>query len=169
MKLISVLLFSLLLSQNSFSLIKVGDQGLCTELTTIQQNNQEILKNTCDSDNKSGLVLIDFVSATCTYCIGSLPEVAHFAQEMQGQLTIRQIGIDRNSDLLREYWKEHQQYMVFDLALDSQRTMKNAYQVTAVPTHVLIDKNKKVLFVNVGALGEKEYEQVRKIVRSQNE
>jgi len=169
MKLISVLLFSLLLSQNSFSLIKVGDQGLCTELTTIQQNNQEVTKNTCNSDNKSGLVLLEFVSATCTYCIGSLPKVAQFAREMQGQLTIRQIGIDRNPDLLREYWKEHQQYMIFDLALDNQRTMKNAYQITAVPTHVLIDKSNKVLFVNVGALGDTEYEQVRKIVRSHNE
>lgn len=157
---------SLILSFSVFSLVKVGEQGACAKLTIIQQNGQEVEKNSCESDQKNSLVLLDFVSATCTYCIASLPEVAAFTNEMRGELTIRQIGIDRNPDLLREYWKEHQANMVFDLALDNARVLKNAYKVTAVPSYVLLDQNKKIIFVNEGTLDQEQFEEIRKLVRS---
>lgn len=156
---------SLFLSAQAYSLVKVGAQGTCATMTVIQQNGQEIQKNTCETENANGFVLLDFISATCSYCIGSLPEVAAFTNEMRGELTIRQIGIDRNPDLLREYWQEHKAHMVFDLALDNARVMKNGYQVTAVPSYVLLDHNKKVIFVNEGTLDAAQFEEIRNIVR----
>ena len=157
---------SLVFSLSALSLVKVGDQGVCAKLTVIQQNGQEIEKETCEADQANGFVLLDFVSATCSYCVASLPEVASFANEMRGELTLRQIGIDRNPDLLREYWQEHKAHMVFDLALDQNRVMKNAYKVTAVPSYVLLDENKKIIFVNEGTLDPEQFEEIRKLVRA---
>ncbi len=159
------IVFSLFITTHAFALVKVGTQGQCAKLLTIQQNGQEIEKDSCETTTSSGFVLLDFVSATCTYCIGSLPEVAAFTNEMAGELTIRQVGLDRNPDLLRQYWQEHKVNMVFDLALDSERVLKNAYRVTAVPSYVLIDQNHKVVFVNEGTLDAAQFVEIRNLVR----
>lgn len=161
-----ICLFTLMFAVGAFAYLPVGAQGTCVDLKVIQQNGQELSKNACASENKNQFVLLEFVSATCSYCIRSLPTIAKFTNEMIGDLTIRQIGVDRNPELLREYWKNHQQHMVFDLALDNARVMKVAYQVTAVPTFFLLDSKKTIVFVNEGTLQPEHFEKIRQLVRA---
>lgn len=166
MKFILSLVFTSLFSLTSFGLIQEGDIGACFLKKTILTSGSEVEKNSCATENSNGLVLLEFVSATCKFCIQTLPDVAAFSDEMKGSLTVRQVGVDKDINLLKKFWTEHQQYMVFDFALDNARDLKNAYRVQAVPSFVLIDSNHTVLFVNEGTLEEDQFNHIREIVKN---
>jgi len=160
-------LFAILVcfSLNAFALSEVGETGSCAPLKTIQPDGTEVEKDACQSD--SGLVMLDFVSATCSYCIASLPHVAEFTKEMRGHLTIRQIGVDRNEQLLRQFWTKYREHMQSDLALDTSRVIKNAYKVTGVPSYIILDNNKKIIYSHEGTLDPADFDEIRDLVRHQ--
>ena len=87
------------------------------------------------------------------------------ASELETEATTRLIGIDRDENLLRTYLAGHKNLILFDLALDTNRDAKRAYDVVSTPTVFVLDPMNKVVFRSSGVLNENEIAEIRSIVK----
>jgi thioredoxin-related protein len=88
-----------------------------------------------------------FFSTTCVYCQANLANFKELNKEYFDKAAFVIVGIDRKESDLREFAKQNPDVVV---AIDNKRLAKNAYEIFATPTTVVIDSNKKVVFFSRG-------------------
>lgn len=162
--LLSTLLIPLLPAPEAKAL-NVGDTAPCVVLTHIQPDGSADSEHCIRDPEVAGQYkILEFFSATCSACALNLPKVSGLAQRLEGKATTRLVGIDRSEALLREYVASHRDQIRFEVALDTARDAKRAYDVVATPTLFVLDANDVVKFVKVGVLSDEDLTAIEALV-----
>lgn len=162
------LFFALALSTFSIlsaQAVEVGETAPCVELNNIAPNGSESFHCIRDTKAEGQYKILEFFSATCSDCAKNLPIVSNLAAELESEATTRLIGIDRDEGLLRNYLAGHKELISFDLALDTSRDAKRAYDVVATPTVFVLDPMNKVVFRSAGVLTDAQLAHIRALVK----
>lgn len=152
---------------NSAQALEVGDRPSCVDLNQLSPNGTEKEHCLLDSVPTGKPVLLDFFSTTCMYCVENFPQVTNFADAMAGKLTVRAVGIDRDEQMLREFFAANPNFFHYELALDNLRTAKTVYGVVATPTYFLLDAKGIIIFKQVGELEDADFAKIRALTEAQ--
>lgn len=144
--------------------VNVGEQAPCVILNHIAPDGSESEHCIREPEGTAKYKIIEFFSATCSACAENLPKVSALAQSTAGRATTRLVGIDRNEALLRDYVSSHRNYIKFEVALDTERDAKRAYDVVQTPTLFVLDDSNNVVFKRVGVLSSSDIANIQNIV-----
>ena len=144
--------------------LKVGDQAPCVVLNNIAANGMESEHCIRDPKVAGQAKVLEFFSATCSDCHENLPIVSALADRLDRKATLRLVGIDRSETLLRDYIHQHADLIHFDVALDTNRDAKRAYDIIETPTTFVLDAHNKVLFRQAGVLTPAELKTIETLV-----
>ena len=84
-----------------------------------------------------GLVVIDFFATWCGPCKKAIPELNHWYEKYGDKLVV--IGLSDETEAKVTAMK--QPVISYYSAIDTQKRLKNTYQVSGIPHVVLIDPN----------------------------
>lgn len=145
--------------------LNVGETAPCVVLKHVQPDGGADKEHCIREPEAAGQYkVLEFFSATCSDCAKNLPKVSGLAQRLRGKGTIRLVGIDRSESLLRNYASMHRDLIRFEVALDTDRDAKRAYDVTATPTLFVLDANDVVKFKHVGVLSDADLATIESII-----
>lgn len=100
---------------------------------------------------EEGPVLLEFWATWCQPCKKSLPEYQRIAEEYADKgLSVITINTDgpRNLSKVRPFLKAHR--ITLPVLLDLNAKVSSRFQVSGMPTAILIDKNKEILYFHMG-------------------
>lgn len=100
---------------------------------------------------KQGPVLIDFWATWCKPCVTSLPAVERLYQQHRAAgLTVVAVSIDgpRNFAKVRPFARSLG--LTFPVVLDEDGSLARRYDVTSVPTSILVAPDRRIVHVQIG-------------------
>jgi len=117
--------------------------GQPLELAGVTDQGEEL-----DWDSYRGkIVLIDFWASWCGPCRAQMPKIQALYEELdRKQFDVVAVNLDRDEQALAEYFKEHQSPWPNILGADG-RTLAEKYNVTALPTMLVVDEKGTILGV----------------------
>lgn len=99
------------------------------------------------SDLKGEVVLLNFWFVGCKPCIMEMPELNELVEEFESQgVNFLAIGLD-NPERISKFLEKHQ--FSYNL-LPNGRRVANQYKISSYPTHLLLDRDGKVIFSQQG-------------------
>ena len=107
--------------------------------------------------------LLKFFSATCSDCLQLHKKMvdAFSGSSVPEKVKFNLVGIDRNSNLLKEYARTQMADMSklgSSVFIDSDRDAKNSYGVQLVPTVYLLNNvTNRILYRHIGVMSEGEF------------
>lgn len=154
MKLLITTAFMLTISILSFNTnaLEVGDEAPCVVLKQMSSSGEEFEDCIREPNVEGQLKVLEFFSATCSACVKNLPKVSALADEFGDTVTFRLVGIDRNEQLLKDFITNYRSLISFDVAFDTSRDAKRAFDVFATPTMFILDENNVVIYKHIGVL-----------------
>ena len=153
--------------------LEVGAYAPCTTLEGIDSSGGTLERCIREPEQEGQtLTLLKFFSATCSDC-------AHLHQQMvdtfsgtdvPGKVQFNLIGIDRNSDLLREYAGRERGKMSAlssTVFIDSDRDAKRAYGVIYTPTvYVLNNTSNRIVYYHRGVMSDGEFNKLVQLLKN---
>jgi peroxiredoxin/outer membrane lipoprotein-sorting protein len=126
----------------------IGQAAAAFELSDFDGNRYRL------EDLQGKIVLLNFWATWCLPCRAELPllEQLHQARgnQTRGQESLLVLGVNSEAaEEARKFAEEHS--LTFASLADPENTLAHAYNVTSIPTTVVIGKNGKVAFYAVGA------------------
>lgn len=152
-------------AQSSFA-YEVGDTADCVILNQIAPDGSESEHCIRDPKVEGQAKVLEFFSATCSACQANLPIVSALSARLEGKATVRLVGIDRSEALIREYLQRNKDLIRFEVALDTNRDAKRAYDVIATPTLYVLDRDNKVIFKHTGVLSNADVQEIEGLVEA---
>lgn len=144
--------------------LEVGEEAPCVILNHIAADGSES-EHCIREPNKEGqFKVLEFFSATCGACARNLPKVSAIAKRVENVATVRLVGIDRSESLLRDYVSMNRNLVQFEVALDTSRDAKRAYDVISTPTLFVLDANDVVRFKHEGVLSDADSAEIERLV-----
>jgi thiol-disulfide isomerase/thioredoxin len=142
--------FIFIFSTGVFAL-EAGQSAPCVVLDHTQggRDSEHCIR---DPQVKDKPVVIEFFSITCSDCQKNLPQIKKLAQQLQGKATIRLVSIDRNVTAVRQYIVDNNIQM--EVAFDSERNARKAYEVVSTPTLFVLDKTNTIIEKHSGVLSD---------------
>lgn len=150
----------------SASALEVGETAPCVVLEHINADGSETSQCIREANEEGQLKVLEFFSAFCSACKRNLPLFSSLNKEFGEDVTFRLVGIDRNENALRRYRTSNKSLINFQVALDTDRDAKRAYDIIATPTLFVLDENDKVLYKHIGVLGQKDLDALRAIFKA---
>jgi peroxiredoxin len=147
--------------------VEVGDQAPCVVLQNVAPDGSQSEHCIRDTNAVGQAKILEFFSATCSDCAQNLPIVSALAASVKQAATTRLVGIDRSEQLLREFIMKNRAQLMFEVALDTDRDAKRAYDVIETPTTFVLDANDKVLFRHAGILSNADVAAIHSLVGAQ--
>lgn len=138
----SILGLALTLASLSTHALEVGEGAPCVVLDHVQKG-AESTHCIREPQITEKPVVIEFFSITCSDCFKNLPQIKKLAAQLEGKATVRLVSIDRNESLVREYIKEN--HIDLEVAFDTEKAARKAYQVSVTPTLYVLDKTNTVI------------------------
>jgi len=106
------------------------------------------------SDLRGGPVLVNFWATWCRPCLSEMPHIQQAFEQWGSQgPVILAINLGESRSAVRRFAQE--QKLSFPILLDSDRKVGRDYQVSAIPTTFLIDKEGKIQAIKIGAFRSK--------------
>ncbi|MEJ5253486.1 MAG: redoxin family protein [Chthonomonadetes bacterium] len=102
-------------------------------------------------DLKGKVVFLDFWATWCPPCRESLPHTQSLSQHEKaksGDLVVLAVNAREEVDKVKQFMQE--KGFTFRVLMDKDGAVLNAYKVQGIPTFVLIDRQGKVAWVQVG-------------------
>ena len=108
------------------------------------------------ADHTGKVVVLDFWSTTCGPCRRSLPALQEVYEKVKGgdEVEILSVRLDRGNRsmspqaVVQRYMDKNQ--LSFPVILDLRNTLASAYQVSSIPTMVIINAQGKVIHTAIG-------------------
>jgi peroxiredoxin len=100
---------------------------------------------------EKGPVLISFWALWCKMCIKELDALRPFAEEFETRnITLLAISQDKTRSVpkVKPFATSHK--WAYSVVLDPENTMRELYNVQAMPTFFIIDQNKDIVFTHQG-------------------
>jgi thiol-disulfide isomerase/thioredoxin len=97
---------------------------------------------------KGKVVLLDFWQTTCGPCRMTMPLLERLQKEYPRSMALLAINMQESPEPVRDYVRE--QDLNSEVLLDEDGSVATAYDVEAIPTQVLIDKEGIIRRVMVG-------------------
>jgi thiol-disulfide isomerase/thioredoxin len=117
--------------------------GELKDLTLMDSNGNEVRLFELANDKP---LLLYFWASWCKPCRLVSPQIAALARQYKDRITVIGInvgGVD-SPEFVKRYGKRH--HMDYPLLIDSDNETLKAYSIRAIPTIILLDKNRKILF-----------------------
>lgn len=106
-------------------------------------------------------VLLNFWATWCAPCVAEMPDLEKLQQEMGEQVHIVGVNLRETRGRVREFVQASHFSWIF--VLDSTGEVGAKYQVSAIPTSVMVDANGVIANRQVGALN---YDGLRQLVQT---
>lgn len=101
------------------------------------------------ADRKGRIVVLDFWATWCGPCVASLPKITELGQEYKGaEVDVIAVNIEESSATVRSFLDRIK--ISPEVVLDLDGAVAKAYQASAIPQTVIIDREGKVKHVFVG-------------------
>ena len=162
-----LLTLGLLIGANSSFAYNVGDTAACVVLKQLAPNGMESEHCIRDTKMDGQAKVIEFFSATCSDCQVNLPIVNALSARLEGKATTRLVGIDRSEALIRDYVQGNRNLIRVEVAFDTNRDAKRAYDVIETPTIYVLNHDNKVLYKHTGILSDAAVHEIEMIVDTQ--
>jgi thiol-disulfide isomerase/thioredoxin len=153
---------TMLAGLNAFAL-EVGDDAPCVELVNIQADGAESEYCIRQPNVEGQLKVLEFFSVTCSACIKNLPNLTALHNEFGDKVTFRMVSIDRVAQDIRDFVSAKADLINFDVAMDTNRDAKKAYNIFATPTLYVLDSNDVVVYKHVGVLKAKDLKDLKEL------
>jgi len=153
------ILICLISSVTFLANIVVGEEtrsASCIELT----HTDNTTKNICDKKNKKYLIL-EFFSPSCGACTRNIGPFKRLEQETSSVAHSRLVslgGLQQTVNFLNSH------AIAGDVAVDSSKSARAAYNISRVPTIIIIDQNSNIVHQYLGVLIDSEIEYIRNLV-----
>ncbi|MHB8764237.1 MAG: cytochrome c3 family protein [Deferrisomatales bacterium] len=111
-------------------------------------------------------MLLDFGSIYCSSCVTSLPHLINL-QNRYGPEKLRVVGVNLDAYGLarvRRFYAAYQKTLNFPVVIDEDLKISRAYQVTTLPTYVVVDREGRAAATVVG-FGESQRVELDRAVR----
>jgi peroxiredoxin len=126
---------------------EVGDNAPDFTLSTLDGSQVKL------SDLKGKPVMLIFWTTGCGACIYQMPFLETAYSELDGDVEFVTIDIQQNSYAVQSFMDSYDTIYTFSIpvALDSDRTVTEAYNVMYTPTNVVIDSKGIIQQIQIGA------------------
>jgi len=105
------------------------------------------------TDMKGKNVYINFWTTWCTWCEKEMPDIEKVYQKYKDEnLVILAVNIGEDKANASDFI--HQNNYHFNVLLDSDQNVSDAYNINSIPVSIFIDKNGKIAQKRVGAITE---------------
>ncbi len=143
----------------AFGYFRLQSGKLAPDVTFVNLQGEQLpLK-----DMRGKVVIVNFWATSCTTCVGEMPQMISTYNQYKDQgLDFVAVAMSYDPpDYVKNY--THTQKLPFDVALDSQSTLANAFgDVQMTPTTFVIDKNGKIL---KRYLGEPKFDELHALLK----
>jgi thiol-disulfide isomerase/thioredoxin len=110
-------------------------------------------QNFTNESIKGKVVLFEFWTTWCGYCVGEAPFVDHFAQEFKEKgFIVLAVDVGESKKTVKKYLEEHPRSCPIVLMEDTN--LAAMYEATVYPIYVLIDRDGYIAGTQRGAAGE---------------
>jgi cytochrome oxidase Cu insertion factor (SCO1/SenC/PrrC family) len=102
------------------------------------------------SDQRGKVVVLEFMRTTCPHCANEMSQLAAVHDQFGSDITMISVSVDPETDttdVLKAYAAEHSAQWIW--ARDTAN-VTSEYQVSGVPTIIVIDSNGQIVQTNVG-------------------
>lgn len=122
----------------------VGDQAISFSAKSIDGKNYSL------ENLKGKVIVVNFWFTSCTPCVEEMPELNSLVEKYKNNEDVVFLGFSKDSEeKIRSFLKKKQ----FDYTLFAEsKELAMKYGVFVYPTHMIIDKNSKIKFSEMGYL-----------------
>lgn len=118
-------------------------------------------ENVSLSDYKGNVLLLDFWASWCKPCKEEMPYLIDlYNQYSEKNFSIVGINVDENSSDVNNFLTGLNKDVPYKIIFDPQGKIPDLYNISAMPSVFLIDKNGKVRYMHIGFL-QKDKEQYK--------
>lgn len=119
------------------------------------------------SDYKGKLLILDFFTTRCYYCVEEMPDMVEFQKRYRDKdVVLLPVSIGESKESVQAFLKKHN--LDTPVLLDEKGELMKTFGAYATPTHSFIDKNQLFMGNSMGQLSlEKLSEFVDKILAEQ--
>jgi len=94
--------------------------------------------------------LINFWASWCEACMVEMPSIVKLWNEFHGQgFEVLAVNVDENPDAVIPALS-NKLHMEFPIFIDKDQALGNLFDVRAIPMSLIIDHNRKILFIDTG-------------------
>lgn len=137
---LGALLLGSLLSVTAMAQLQPAAQSPLAPDFTLQSVNGDNIKL---SEQRGSIVLVNFWASWCGPCRTEMPALEQLAQKYRDMgVVVLGVNVETEADGVNRYLRDI--HVSFPLLLDQQNIASKAYNVEAMPTTVIIDKDGKV-------------------------
>lgn len=105
------------------------------------------------------LTIVNFWATWCPPCRSEMPELDRFAKQHK-EVTFYAVNIQEPSEKIKEFMQKNNYSL--HVLLDKDGTIAKKFQITAIPTTIVIDKNGNIKYRKSGGVTQAELEKIIK-------
>lgn len=121
---------------------------------------RDINGNTVTVDKGEKAAVINFWATWCPPCREEMPELQQFYQANGQRVNFYAVNIQESTDKIREFFIKHRYEM--PVLMDEDASTARLFQITAIPTTIVIDRNGSIKYRKTGGVTKSELEGVLK-------
>ncbi|MCX7922289.1 MAG: TlpA family protein disulfide reductase [Clostridia bacterium] len=149
------------LSDNNAIDITAADKAIDFTLTDLDGRKISL------GDYKGKNVYLNFFATWCPPCKAEMPDIEKMYQKYKdNDLVVLAVAVGEDRETVKNFVQKNG--YSFKVLLDSDQSVGQQYEISAIPVSVFIDKNGNVVAKRVGALREAEMEQYVKMLVEKN-
>lgn len=161
---LSILLMAFLIFSTDSYAIEEGDE--CPAISGITFKGEEI-----DLSNYEGkVILVDFWASWCGPCRIAMPFMAEMYEKYKdNSFVVIAINLDKKKKNAEHYLKKLDSKINFPIIWDKEAKYPEIFQIEAMPTSFLIDREGKIHYIHSGFTGadKEEYEEkIKSLIES---
>jgi cytochrome c biogenesis protein CcmG/thiol:disulfide interchange protein DsbE len=102
------------------------------------------------------ITVINFWATWCPPCLEEMPELEEFAQKNQQKINFYAVNLKESNEKVSDYMDKNKYTM--SVLLDKDGFAAKQFQITAIPTTIIVDKNGIIKHRQSGAMTRNELE-----------
>jgi peroxiredoxin len=95
-------------------------------------------------------VFLNFWATWCPPCVGEMPHFQALYPKYKDKMHFLAVSIDSDSATVEKFVKSKS--YTFPIAFDTNKTVAGTYNIQAIPTSFILDKDGKIIAYNLGAM-----------------